>query len=57
MGPSAVMVIMVIMSVLVEELLREDLRSWSSVFENLTTMSVWVCGYVRSCPALNNVAS
>jgi hypothetical protein len=48
---------MVIMSVLVEELLREDLRSWSSVFENLTTVSVWVCGYVRSCPTLNNVAS
>jgi hypothetical protein len=55
-GPSVAMVIMMIMRILVEKLLRQDSRGWSLVFETLPTRSVWVCGYILSCPALNDVA-
>jgi hypothetical protein len=48
---------MVIMCVSMEELLHQDLSSWSLVFENLPTRSVWVCDYVLSCLALNDAAS
>jgi hypothetical protein len=51
------MVIMVIKRVLVEELLCQDSRSWGMVFKNLPARSVWVCGYVPSCPTLNGAAS
>jgi hypothetical protein len=47
---------MMIMRVLVEDLLRQDSRGWSPVFENLPVRSVWVRGYVPSCPALNGTA-
>jgi hypothetical protein len=50
------MVIMSIMRVLVEELLLQDSRGWSPMFENLPTRSMWVYGYVTSCPALNDTA-
>jgi hypothetical protein len=55
-GPSTTIVIMMIMRVLVEELLRQDSRGWSPVFENLLVRSVWVRGYVPLCPALNGTA-
>jgi hypothetical protein len=55
-GHSAVIVIMMIMHILVEELLRQDSRGWSLVFKNLPTRSVWVCGYAPSCSALNGEA-
>jgi hypothetical protein len=54
---SAVMVIMAIMRVLVEELLCQDSRGWRPVLENLPARITWVYGYVPSCQALNSVAS
>jgi hypothetical protein len=50
------MVIMRMMRVLVEELLHQDSRGWSPVFENIPARSVWVCGFVPSCPALTGTA-
>jgi hypothetical protein len=50
------MVTMMIMHVLVEELLHEDSRGWSPIFENLPARSVWIHGYVPSCPALNGAS-
>jgi hypothetical protein len=50
------MVIRMIMRVLVEELLCQDLRGWSLVFENLPVRSAWVCSYVLACLALNDAA-
>jgi hypothetical protein len=55
-GGSAAMVIGMTMRVLVEELLCQDSRGWSLVFENLPTKSVWHCGYVLSCSSPNIVA-
>jgi hypothetical protein len=55
-GPSVSMVIMRIMHVLMEELLRQDSKGWSPMFENLPAKSVWVCGYVPLFLALNGIA-
>jgi hypothetical protein len=48
---------MVIMRVLVEELLHQDSRCSSLVFENLPSSSMWVRSFLPSCPALKGVAS
>jgi hypothetical protein len=54
--PSAAIVIMRIMRILVEETLHQDSRDWSLVLENLLARSVLVCGYVPLCPALRDAA-
>jgi hypothetical protein len=41
------------MRVLVEEPLCQDSRGWSPIFENLSARSMWVLGYVPSCPDLS----
>jgi hypothetical protein len=48
------MVIMMIRRVLVEELLHQDSRGWSPVFENFSARSVWARGCIPSCSALND---
>jgi hypothetical protein len=55
-GPSVTMVIMMIMRVWVEQLLHEDSRGFSLVFENLLAKNVWVRGYILSHLALNDAA-
>jgi hypothetical protein len=55
-GPIDDIAIIIIMPVLVGEPLCQDSRFWSPVFENLSTRSVWVRGYVPSCQALDGAA-